>query len=155
MEVCSNFSSIKDMHKEADAVVKKATSEELKSPNPDPTKGTMLVDILRWAMNQPDSGDTGHTTRWAKYREYMAPHDQRAAMYWNSTLAALEVVGLEPEEEKEAVEMVVRAPEPGHFTLTIDLDSGEDDEAVVPPEDKNKVKATHRSNRLKGCRDKD
>ncbi|KAF7053231.1 hypothetical protein CFC21_061204 [Triticum aestivum] len=145
MEVCSNFSSIKDMHKEADAVVKKATTEELKSLIPYPAKGAMSVDTLCWAMNQADSGDTGHMTRWAKYR---APHDQRVAMYWNSTLVALGVIGLEPEEEEEAMEMVVRALEPGHFTLTIDMDSGEDDETVVPPEDKNK--ATHHSNRLKG-----
>jgi hypothetical protein len=56
------------------------------------------------------------------------------------------------EEEEEAVEMVVRAPEPGHRTLPIDLDSGEDDKTVVQPEDKNKAKGTRRSNRLQGCR---
>ena len=47
MEVCSNFSSIEDMHKEAYSVVKKATAEELKTLIPDPAKGAMSVDILR------------------------------------------------------------------------------------------------------------
>ena len=31
MEVCSNFTSIEDMQKEADVVVKKATAKELKT----------------------------------------------------------------------------------------------------------------------------
>jgi hypothetical protein len=65
---------------------------------------------------------------------------------------ASEVIDLEPEEEEEAVEMVVRVPEPCHQTLPIDLDSGEDDETVVQLEDKNKAKATRRSNHLKGRR---
>ena len=52
MEVCLNFSSIEDMHKEADAtVIKEAMADELKTLIPDPEKGTMSVDILRWAMN--------------------------------------------------------------------------------------------------------
>ena len=59
MEVCSNFSSIKDMHKEADAVIKKATLDELKTLISGPDKGAMSVYILCWAMNQADSGDTG------------------------------------------------------------------------------------------------
>ncbi|XBI16803.1 hypothetical protein VPH35_058994 [Triticum aestivum] len=133
MEVCSNFSNIEDMHKEADVVVKKATMEELKMLIPDPVKGAMS---------------------WAKNREYRAPHDQHAAAYWNRTLVAPEVIGLEPEEEEEAVEMVVRASELSYRTLPIDLDSGEDDEMMVQPENKNKnkAKATRRSNRLKGHR---
>jgi hypothetical protein len=154
MEVCSNFSSIEDMHREAYAVVKKATLEELKTLIPDPAKGAMSVDILRWAMNQADSGDAGQRARWAKYREYRAPQDQRAAAYWNRTLVAPEVIALEPEEEEEAVEVVVRAPEPGHRTLPIDLDDREDDEmvnAMVQPEDNNKAKGHRRSKRLQGC----
>lgn len=46
MKVFSNFSSMEEMHKESDAVVKKVTSEELKTLIPDPTKGAMSVDIL-------------------------------------------------------------------------------------------------------------
>ena len=46
MEVCSNFSSIDAMHKEADAVIKKATPDEMKTLVPDPAKGAMSVDIL-------------------------------------------------------------------------------------------------------------
>ena len=68
MEVCSNFSNIDDIHKEADIVMKKATSDKLKTLIPDPAKGAMSVDILRWAMNQANSGDTGQRARWAKYR---------------------------------------------------------------------------------------
>ena len=45
MEVSSNFSSMEDLHKESDIVVKKATPEELKTLIPDPAKGTMSVDI--------------------------------------------------------------------------------------------------------------
>ena len=88
--MCSNFSSIDDMHKEADAVMKKATSDELKTLVPDPAKGTMLLDILRWAMNQADSNDTRQRARWAKYRQYKAPQDQRAAAYCSSTCGSLE-----------------------------------------------------------------
>ena len=47
MEVCSNFTSIEDMHKEAYAMVKKAMVEDLKTLIPNPMKGAMLVDILR------------------------------------------------------------------------------------------------------------
>ena len=81
MEVCSNFSSIDDMHKEADTVMKKATPDELKTLVPDPAKGAMSVDILRWAMNQADSGDARQRARWAKYSQYKAPQDQRATTY--------------------------------------------------------------------------
>jgi hypothetical protein len=79
--VCSNFNNIKDMHREAHAVVKKVTAEELKTLIPDPAKGDMLVDVLRWAMNQADSGNAGQRARWAKYLEYKAPRDQRVAAY--------------------------------------------------------------------------
>ncbi|KAE8770328.1 Chitinase domain-containing protein 1 [Hordeum vulgare] len=41
MELCSNFSSMEELHKEVDAVVKKAMSKELKTLIPDPTKGAM------------------------------------------------------------------------------------------------------------------
>ena len=34
-------------------------------------------------------------------------------------------------EEEVAVAMVVRAPEPGHRIVPIDLDSGEEEEMVV------------------------
>ena len=48
MKVCSNFSSMEDLHKESDDVVKKAMSKELKTLIPDPAKGVVSVDILRW-----------------------------------------------------------------------------------------------------------
>ena len=59
MKVCSNFSNMKEFNKESNAVVKKATPEELKTLIPDPVKGAMSVDILRSAMNQAESGDAG------------------------------------------------------------------------------------------------
>ncbi|EMS45333.1 hypothetical protein TRIUR3_35028 [Triticum urartu] len=66
MEVCSNFSSCDDMHKEADVVLKKATPDELKTLVPDPAEGAMLADNLCWAMNQANSGDGRQRARWAK-----------------------------------------------------------------------------------------
>ena len=51
MEVCSNFSNIEEEQKKIDAVVKKATAKEFNTLIPDPAKGAMSVDILRWAMN--------------------------------------------------------------------------------------------------------
>ena len=75
MEVCSNFSNIDDMHKKAGVVMKKATPDELKTLIPDPAKGTISADILRWAINQADSGDTRQRARWAKYRLYKVPQD--------------------------------------------------------------------------------
>ncbi|KAE8778004.1 Chitinase domain-containing protein 1 [Hordeum vulgare] len=47
MKVCSNFTNMEKVHKEADAVVKKAAMKELKTLIPDPAKGAMLVDTLR------------------------------------------------------------------------------------------------------------
>ncbi|EMS51272.1 hypothetical protein TRIUR3_23909 [Triticum urartu] len=73
MKACLNFSSIEGMHKEANAVVRKAMTEELKTLIPDPAKGATSVYILRWAMNQADSVDAGQRARWTKYR---APQDQ-------------------------------------------------------------------------------
>ena len=40
------------------------------------------------------------------------------------------VIGLELEEEEEAVEVVVRALEPGHSCMPIDLNTGKDEEMV-------------------------
>ena len=40
------------------------------------------------------------------------------------------VIGLELEEEEEAVEVVVKALEPGHHSMPIDLDDDEDDKRV-------------------------
>ena len=75
MEVCWNLSSIDDMHKKADAVMKKATPDELKTLVPYPAKGAMSVDILRWAMNQADSDEARQWAKWAKYSQYKAPQD--------------------------------------------------------------------------------
>ena len=57
MEVCSNFGSMPAMQKESNAVLTKATQDELKTLIPDPAKGAMAVYILRWAMNQAVSDD--------------------------------------------------------------------------------------------------
>ena len=46
MEVCSKFSNIDDMHKEADAVMKKATPDELKTLISDPARGDVSGHIL-------------------------------------------------------------------------------------------------------------
>uniref|UniRef100_N1QT32 Uncharacterized protein n=1 Tax=Aegilops tauschii TaxID=37682 RepID=N1QT32_AEGTA len=68
------------------------------------------------------------------------------------------VVTVEDEEEavamevEEAVAMDVRAPEPGHRSMPIDLDSGEKRETVVQHKDKKKAKGTRRSNCLQGRR---
>lgn len=154
MEVCSNFTSMADMQRESDAMVKKATADELKTLIPDPTKDTMLVNILRWAMNQAKSGDARQRSRWAKYRQYMRPHDHRATTYFTlGTVVAVEeeqeAVAMEVEEEVVVV-MVVRAPEPGQRSMPIDLDSGEEEETVVQLEEKTKAKDTRSSNRLLG-----
>jgi hypothetical protein len=134
------------MHKEADAVVKKATAEELKTLIPDPVKGTMLVDILRWAMHQGDSNDAGQRAGWAKYMGYRADQDQPSASVSSA------VIVLESEEE-EAVEVMVRAPEPGHCSMPIVLDDDEDEETVhatVEPEDNYKAMGPRHSKRLHG-----
>lgn len=41
MEVCLNFSSIDDMHKEVDTVMKKATLDEVRELILDPAKGAV------------------------------------------------------------------------------------------------------------------
>ncbi|KAE8808692.1 Chitinase domain-containing protein 1 [Hordeum vulgare] len=69
MEVCLNFTSKEEVHKEADNVVKKEIRKELKTLIPDQTKDAMLVDIPRWAMNQADSGDARQRAKWDNYRE--------------------------------------------------------------------------------------
>lgn len=48
MEVWSNFSSMEELHKEVDAMVKKATLEELKTLIPDPAKGTQRRVLCQW-----------------------------------------------------------------------------------------------------------
>ena len=65
---------------------------------------------------------------------------------------APEVIALEPEEEEEAVEVVVRASEPNHHSMPIDLDDDEDGEtlhAMAEPED-NYTKGPCRSKHLQG-----
>ena len=124
MEVYSNFNNIDDMHKEADAVMKKATPDELKTLVSDLAKGAMSVDILRWAMNQADSGDA----RWAKYSQYKAPQDQRAAAYWSSTFGS-------PESDNDEVQMVARAPAAGDCArpIVLDEDDDKDKKMAMPP----------------------
>ncbi|KAE8784464.1 Chitinase domain-containing protein 1 [Hordeum vulgare] len=134
MEVCSNFGSMPDMRKESDAMLMMATAQELKMLIPNPAKGAMAIDIIRWAMNQAVSDD-------AKQRK--------------RAIVPPAVIGGEPKEEEEPAQMPVRAPEAGHRNWQIDLDSAEDDDAPPPRTvmDK-KMKASHstrRSVRLNGA----
>ncbi|KAE8769164.1 hypothetical protein D1007_59302 [Hordeum vulgare] len=90
--------------------------KELKTLTPDPTKGTMLVDILRCAMSEADSGYVGQRAKRAKYIRY--PHDHHVVVYFTTNTV---VVPLEEDQEPVAMEveedamvMIVRAPDPGH-----------------------------------------
>nr|XP_020182262.1 uncharacterized protein LOC109767937 [Aegilops tauschii subsp. strangulata] len=112
MEVCSNFGFMPDMQKESNAVLMKATAEELKTLILDLVKGAMAVDIIRWAMNQAVSLDAKQRKKWCKYKNYWAPNDRRAAVYWETAIAPLTAIDGEPKEEEEAVQMLARAPEP-------------------------------------------
>ena len=132
MEVCSNFGSMPDMHNESNAVLMKPTKEELKTLIPDPAKGAMAVDIIRWAMNQVVFDNAKQRKKWCKYKIYWAPNDRRAAVYWTTAIAPPAVIGEEPMEEEEVVHMPARASELGRPTWQIDLDSTEDDEDDPP-----------------------
>ena len=145
MEVCSNFSSIDDMHKEADAVMKKATPDELKTLVSDLAKGAMSVDILRWAMNQADSRDAGQRARWAKYSQYKAPQDQRAAAYWSSTFGS-------PESDNDDVQMVARAPAAGDRARPIILDGDDEEEDDVEEKKMATPPAARRDSRVTAAR---
>ena len=59
------------------------------------------------------------------------------------------VIGGEPKEEEEPVQIPVRAPELGHHTWQIDLDSAEDDDDDPPPRTamNKKMKASHSTRR--------
>ncbi|KAE8804450.1 Chitinase domain-containing protein 1 [Hordeum vulgare] len=87
MKVCSNFNSMEELQKESYG--EEGDIDEGEMMIPDPTKGAMLVDILRWAMNQSDSGDDRQRAKWAKYREYRHPHDHRAAVYFTTRIVRL------------------------------------------------------------------
>ncbi|XBH71273.1 hypothetical protein VPH35_098747 [Triticum aestivum] len=144
MKVCSNFSNMEDLHKESDTVLKKEMPKELKTLIPDPAKGAMSVDILRWAMNQAESDDAGQRAKWAKYRQYWRPHDHRASVYFTTNIVPMEG------EEEDAVAMIARASEPGNQSMPIEVDSSGEEETVV--QEKTNTKATRRSNRLQGPR---
>ena len=122
---------------------------------PHPAKGAMVVDIIHWAMNPDVSDDAKQRKKWSKYKNYWAPNDHRAAVYWETTIVPPAVISGEPKEEEEPVQMPARASEPGRRTWQIDLDSAEDDDDDPPPRtamNKN-VKANHstrRSARLNG-----
>ncbi|KAE8799436.1 Chitinase domain-containing protein 1 [Hordeum vulgare] len=132
MEVCSNFSSMPYMQKEYYAVIVRAIAQELKTLIPNPAKGAMAIDIIRWAMNQAIFDDAKQRKRWSKYKNYWAPNDCRAAVYWETAIVPSAVIGGEPEEEEEPVQMPVRAPEAGRRSWQIDLDSVEDDDDRPP-----------------------
>ena len=103
----------------------------------------MLVDILRWAMNQAEPSDAGQRAKWAKYRQYRCPHEHRAGVYFTTTVPT-------EGEEEDAVAMIVRAPEPRNRRMPIEVDSGEEEETMV--QEKTKTKPTRRSNCLQGAR---
>ena len=113
MEVCSNFGSMREIQNESDAVLMRATSQELKTVIPDPAKGAMAVDIICWAMNQAVSGDAKQRKKWSKYKNCWASNDRRAAVYWKRAIVPPAVIGGEPKEEEEPVQMPMRAPERG------------------------------------------
>ncbi|KAE8767448.1 Chitinase domain-containing protein 1 [Hordeum vulgare] len=81
MEVCSNFTSMAEVHKEDGVVVKKATMKELKTLIPHQLKGAISVDILRWAVKQANSDDALQRAKWAKHREYKRLNDHHVAIY--------------------------------------------------------------------------
>ena len=56
------------MHNESNGVLMKATKEELKTLVPDPAKGAMAVDIIRWDMNQAVFDDAKQRKKWCKYK---------------------------------------------------------------------------------------
>ncbi|KAE8777240.1 Chitinase domain-containing protein 1 [Hordeum vulgare] len=143
MEVCSNFSSMEELHKESDIVVKKATPEELKTLIPDPAKGAMSVAILRWVMNQADSSDARQRAKWAKYKQYRRPRNHRASVYFTTNTL---VVSLEEDQEQVAMK-VEEDGVPGHRSLIIERDSAKEEGM---DKTKTKAKATRRSNRLRG-----
>ncbi|KAE8798552.1 hypothetical protein D1007_26229 [Hordeum vulgare] len=94
--------------------------------------------------------------KWAKYREYRRLHAHHAAVYFTTrTLGPLEeeqeMMALNVKEE-DAVVMVVRALQPGHRSMPIELNSSKEEQMMVQVEEKNKAKVTHHSNRLQGCR---
>ena len=72
-------------------------------------------------MNQDDFGNAGQRARWAKYREYKAPQDQRATTYWSRTFGS-------PEADNDEVQMVARAPVAGDRARPIVLDEDDEEE---------------------------
>ncbi|KAE8781498.1 Chitinase domain-containing protein 1 [Hordeum vulgare] len=98
MKVCSNLSSMEEVHKKAVVVVKKAMAKELKTLILGPSKGAMSVNILRWAMNHADS-------------EYQ-------------TIRTV----VDPTEDDEEVQMVARAPMTGDRAKPIVLDGYDEEE---------------------------
>nr|XP_020185656.1 uncharacterized protein LOC109771372 [Aegilops tauschii subsp. strangulata] len=137
-----------DMQKKSDAVLMRATAQELKTLIPGPAKGVMALDIIHWAMNQAVSDDAKQRRKWSKYKTYWAPNDRRAALYWETAIVSPAVIGGEPKEEEEPVQMLVRAPEPGRRTWQIDLDSSNSNNDPRPHTamDK-KMKARHSTRR--------
>ena len=148
MEMCSNFGSMPDMQKESDAVLMRATTQELKRLIPDPAKGAMAVDIICWAMNQAVSDDAKQRKRWSKYKKYLAPNYRHAVVYCETANVPPTFISGEPKEEEEPVQMPVRASEPGRHTWQIDLDSSnsDDDPPLRTMMDK-KMKASHSTRR--------
>ena len=122
MEVCSNFGSMPDMQNESNAVLMKATKEELKTLIPDPAKGAMAVDIIRWAMNQAVSDDAKQRKKWCKYKTYWAPNDRRAAVYWETAIAPPAVIALRRRKKKRCTCQRGRQSQavvPGRSTSTL------------------------------------
>src|SRR4051812_33952546 len=77
----------------------------------------MSVDILRWAMDHSKSGDVGQRARWDKYRKYMARQEQL-------------VIAVAPEDDHDAVELVVWALAPRNCARPIVLYEDDEEEIV-------------------------
>ena len=109
----------------------------------------MAVDIIRLAMNQAVSDDTKRRKKWSKYKNYWAPNDRCDTVYWETAIAPPAVIGGDPKQEEEAVQMPARAPEPGRRSWQIDLDSAEDDDDDPPARTvmKKKMKASGSTSR--------
>ncbi|KAE8778444.1 Chitinase domain-containing protein 1 [Hordeum vulgare] len=140
MKVYSNFTSMEEVHKEADVVVNKATTRDLKMVIPGPAKGTMSVDILPWAMNQANSGDAQQRAKWTKYKEYIRPNDDCVMVYWTTRTM------VDSMEEDNEVQMVAKAQAAGDRVgpIVLDRDDEEQDKQEEYDDGEERNLAPHR-----------
>ncbi|KAE8783029.1 Chitinase domain-containing protein 1 [Hordeum vulgare] len=101
MKLCSNFGSMPNMEKESDVVLMRATAQEFKMLIPNPAKGAMAVNIIRWAINRAAFDDAKQRKRWSKYKNYWASDDRRVVVYRETAILPPVVIGGDPKEEEE------------------------------------------------------